>query len=208
MERALRTPEELSFAPPRFERPVDLARHLAELPKEAACKGLFFADPIQRMRKVAPAHPLFAEGKVGSRRYVPFLNYPYADFLTLLTEAAKVVHPGVPTGEGLRRLGRAGYEALLESQVGKVLFGVFGRSFEHVVRMGARGWSVSVTFGQVRVEELGPRHVRYHFTDFPAFLETYQVGIVEGGMRACQAKGEVLVRLDSIRSGSFDIRWE
>ncbi|MDQ3033478.1 MAG: DUF2378 family protein [Myxococcota bacterium] len=192
--------------PPRFDRAIPLEEHVRLLPEGAACKGLFFNDPIERLRKVAPGHPLLVGGIAG-RRYVPFFDYPYSDFMRLLAGTAQAVYPNVPLGEGLRRLGRAGYEALLQSHVGKVIFGVFGSSFGDVVKTGARGYAVSINFGKVEVEVVGPQHVRYRFERLPAFLETYQVGIVEGAMNVCKVQGEILVHLSDPANGSFDIRW-
>lgn len=196
-----------SYRLPRFGRSIDIEEQVRLLPAGAACKGLFFNDPIQRLRRVDPKHALLDAGNAAGRRYVPFFDYPYSDFMRVLGATATAVYPTVPKGEALRRLGRAGYEALLQSQVGKVLFGVFGKSFEQVVKMGARGWAVSISFGKVEVEEVGPQHVRYHFRDLPALLETYQVGIVEGGMNVCGVEGEVRVHLTDPGNGSFDIQW-
>jgi uncharacterized protein (TIGR02265 family) len=195
------------FHRPRFDKPVPVEDQIRLLPKNAACKGLYFNDPIQRLRQADPGHPLLTEGALGSRRIVPFFDYPYAEFMRLLAEAARVSYPSVPLGEALRRLGRIGYEALLQNQVGKVLFGVFGRDFESIVKMGARGWAVSVNFGEVRVETVGANHVRYHFQAMPGYLETYQVGIVEGGMSVCGVEGEVEVEMRDLANATFDIHW-
>ena len=196
----------LDLHPPRFDLPIDLDGHLRRLPPGATCRGLFFAAPLGQLRKIAPQHPLLKG--LGAKRYTAFLEYPYADFLRVLVEVAPVVFPGVTPREGLRRLGRGGYDALLGSQVGQVIFGVFGRDFERVVQMGARGYEVSLNFGSLRVEVVEPKRVRYHQVRRPIFLETYQVGIIEGAMRACGVQGEVLVHLDSIEQGTLEIRWD
>ena len=197
----------MSYRAPRFDRPMEVEEHIRLLPHGAACKGLFFNDPIARLRRVDARHPILDSSEIAGRRYVPFFDYPYSDFMRLLAATARAVYPAAPLGEGLRRLGSAGYQALLESQVGKVLFGVFGSSFEQVARVGARGWAVSVSFGKVELEEVGERHVRYHFRDLPAFLESYQVGVVEGAMSACGVEGELRVHLRDPGNGSFDVRW-
>ncbi|AKF03798.1 DUF2378 family protein [Sandaracinus amylolyticus] len=197
----------MTYGAPRFDRPIDVDEHVRALPHGASCKGLFFNDPIARLRRVDPRHPILASSEIAGRRYVPFFDYPYADFMRLIVATARAVYPSAPLGEGLRRLGGAGYQALLESQVGKVLFGVFGSSFSQVARVGARGWAVSVSFGRVELEDVGERHIRYHFRDLPAFLETYQVGAVEGAMRACGVEGEVRVDLRDLGDASFDVQW-
>jgi uncharacterized protein (TIGR02265 family) len=192
---------------PRFDRTLNVEDHIRLLAPKAACKGLFFNDPIARLRRAKPDHVLLSQDGIASRRYLPFFDYPYADLMRILAGTAGAVYPELPLGEGLRRLGRTGYEALLESQVGKVIFGIFGRNFESVVKTGARGWAVSINFGKVDVEVVGPNHVRYHFENLPGFLETYQVGIVEGAMNVCGVRGEIGVHLKDLANGSFDIRW-
>lgn len=193
------------YRAPRLSARIDIEEHIARLPAGATCKGLFFNDPIERLRRAAPNHPALASS--AGARHVPFFDYPYADFMRLLAATATVVYPAEPLGEGLRRLGRAGYVALLESHVGKVIFGVFGRSFVDVARMGARGWRVSLSFGRVEIEEPGERRLRYHFHDMPAMLETYQVGVVEGAMAVCGVEGEVTIQLRDLGNASLEVRW-
>jgi len=197
----------VDFRPPRFEQPIDVDAHLQRLPAGASCRGLYFQSAQAQLQRVAPGHALLQPGQPGGRRYVAFNLYPYADFIRLLVAVAPVIYPAVPTGEGLRRLGHGGYDALLSNHIGRVIFGVLGRDFERVLLAGPRGYDVSINFGALRVESVGRCHVRYHFERRPILLSSYQVGIVEGGMRACGVSGEVQVHLESVERGSFDIRW-
>jgi uncharacterized protein (TIGR02265 family) len=93
------------------------------------------------------------------------------------------------------------------SQVGKVLFGVLGTDTRRIMELGARGYKVSLNFGRVEVNGVGTNHLRYHFRNLPAYLETYQVGVVEGAMKASGVEGRVRVKLANLGNGSFDIRW-
>jgi uncharacterized protein (TIGR02265 family) len=196
------------FHPPRFDQPVDVGGQIALLPPKATVKGLFLADAISRVRAVAPNHWLITSStEIGGRRYVPFFDYPYRDYMRLLESAAEALYPKHPRGEGLRRLGRGAYDALLGSQVGRVLFGVLGADFDGVVRVGAKAYQISLSFGRFELEPMGERHMRFHFREFPALLETYQVGVFEGAMRACEVDGEVLVYLRDLANGTFDLRW-
>jgi uncharacterized protein (TIGR02265 family) len=194
------------FHPPRVDERVDLEAHLSLLPPNAACKGLYFQDPIERARRIA-AVDVAAVAGVPARRYVPFRDYPYADFLRVLHVAAPVVHRKVSMGEGLRRLGMGAYDALLGSHVGRVILGAFASHFESILLHGQRGYEVSINFGQVTVEWVASRHVRYHFAHMPAFLETFQVGVVEGAMAACKVRGEVLVKVEDLANAALDIQW-
>jgi uncharacterized protein (TIGR02265 family) len=192
---------------PRLERPVVLEEHLRALPAGATCKGLFFHDVLDRLRKSAPNHALLAPGGLGTRRYMHFFDYSYADYMRVLHGTAQALWPLAPVGEGLRRLGRSSFPALASSQVGKVLFGVLGSDVRRILQLGARGYQVSLNFGRVEVEDLGPNHLRYQFRSLPAFLETYQVGVVEGAMQTCGVEGRVLVKLMNFGLASFDVRW-
>jgi uncharacterized protein (TIGR02265 family) len=194
------------FHRPRVDDAIDLDEHLRRLPADATCKGLYFQDPIERARKIAGIDVALAAG-LAPRRYVAFREYPYADFLRVLLTTAPIVHPKTPLGEGLRRLGRGAYDAFLGSHVGRVILGAFGTHFEAILLHGRRAYEVSVNFGQVTVEPVGTRHVRYHLANMPAFLETFQVGIVEGAMIACKVRGEVLVKVEDLANAVFDIQW-
>jgi uncharacterized protein (TIGR02265 family) len=185
-----------------------LAEHLRLLPAGATCKGLFFRGTLERARVVAPRLVAHAAAGIEERRYIPFFDYPYADYLRLNLACARAMFPAVSTAEGLRRLGATAYDSLLESQVGRVLFGAFAGDFERVVMMGGRGYAVSLNFGKVDVERVATRHVRYRFHDTPAFLETFQVGVVDGGMRACGVTGEVRVTAKDLANALFDITWQ
>lgn len=192
---------------PAFFAPFDLDEHLQATPPGATCRGLFFADLLQRVKVGAPHVDLQALAGLEERRYLAFLEYPYADFLRMLVAAAKALHPQRPTGEGLRRVGQGAYDALLGSHAGRVVFGALGLDAEQVLSYGPRGYRLSLNFGEVRAERVGDRHFRYVYRDFPAVLETYQVGVVEGALRHCGAKARVLVSMEALGDAVMDITW-
>jgi uncharacterized protein (TIGR02265 family) len=193
---------------PDFARPIDLEEHVAALPNGATATGIFLRDPVQRVRDARPDLDLFVRARVPRRRILPFFDYPYAELMRLLVTAADVLWPTLPTGEGVRRLGRGAYEALISAQIGKVLFAAFGSDFARVVSAGARGYQVSVNFGRVEHVSIADGHAAFRYTHFPAFLETYQVGVVEGAMRVCGVEGEVLARIDDLETGTLEIFWD
>lgn len=199
---------DIGARPPRFAKPVDLEAHLAALPADATAKGLYLRDPIALVEKVAPGVGLFERAGVPEQRLMPFFDYPYAWLMRLLVAASEVAFPDVPRGEGLRRMGQRAYEALLGAQIGRVMFAVLGSDFGRVVGAGIKGWRLSVSFGEVELERRGEGHALYHFRGFPAFLETYQVGVVEGAMRVCGVEGEVLCKLDGLGDGVLELFWE
>lgn len=194
--------------PPPFDRPIDLDAHLDALPPGASAKGLFLRDPVKRAERARPDVDVFERADVPRRRILPFFDYPYGELLRLLDTSAELCWPELSRGEAMRRLGHGAYQALLGQQIGRVLFGALGNDFTRVAAIGARGWQVSVSFGEVRYEELGPGHGAYHFRDFPALLETYQAGVVEGAMKVCGVEGEVWSRLEGLGDGTLELWWE
>lgn len=208
--RGIKAPLALSSLgthPPRFDRYIDIEEHVAALPRGATAKGLFLRDPLIRVQTASPDLDLFKIADVPRRRILPFFDYPYDELMRLLHAAAGVLWPGLARGEGLRRLGQGAYEALISHQVGRIIFMVVGNDFTRLAQVGRRGWQVSVSFGKVRYEELGPGHGAYHFEQFPAFLETYQVGVVEGAMRVVGVNGRIHVRVEGLSEGIMEMWW-
>ena len=192
---------------PRFDAPVDLAAHLALLPLGATNRGMFIQDLFRHVEAAAPGTDLAGLAGVPARRYLPFLEYPYADFLRLLHAAAGVTRQRLAMGEGLRRIGHTTYDTLLGSHAGRVLFGVLGVDFEQVMRHGPKGYRLALTFAQVTSTQLGPRHFVLGYEGLPGFLETYQVGVVEGAARHCQVSCAVKVAMTSLASAELDVTW-
>jgi uncharacterized protein (TIGR02265 family) len=190
---------------PRAHFDLDLERSIALLPPDAAVKGLFFTDVIERVRAVTGTDALFADAGVTPRRWIPFFDYPYADWMRIAVVAARLLSPKDPPAEGVRELGRHAYDALLATHVGRVLFGVLGRDAGAVLRLGPRGYALFVNFGSITAEELERGRVRYRFRSFPGFIETYQVGIFEGVLRHCNAKGEVRIDMQDLANADVEV---
>lgn len=198
----------MPFRPPRTDGDVDLAAHLAAMPAGATTKGLFCQDYVDRVAKAHPGVDLFGEAGVEKTRFVPFKDYPYTECLKLQHAAARLLHPELPIGGALRKVGNASYDAFLKSHVGRVVFGVFGANFSMVARVGMKGWQVSMNFGKVSLESIGDHHACYRFEGMPIFLETVQLGVIEGAMWACGLPGGVFtVEVDDIANARIAAEW-
>lgn len=186
---------------------MDLEACLRRLPPRATTKGLFFQDILQQAERVTPGVDLCALAKIPSRRYLAFLDYPCADVMRLMVAGAGVIHPGRPVGEALRRFGHTVYDALFDTHAGRVVFGVLGVDIDAVMRRGPAGYRFSLGFGRVELEDLTAHHVRYHYRDIPVFLETYQVGVIEGALRRYRVPYQLRVAMRDVANATFDIRW-
>ncbi len=190
-----------------LEENTDLDAHLRLLPADGMARGMFFQDVLRRLSARFPQEDVEAMMGLPKRRYLPFQWYPYADYLRLCATAAPLLWPAKTQAASLRALGNSGYDTFLESHIGGIMLGMFGRSFGTIVKQSGKAWGVSVSFGQVTAEEIAPRHVRLEFRSFPAFLGTLQTGVVEGGMKATGVVGEVVPQVHTLDRMTLDVRW-
>jgi uncharacterized protein (TIGR02265 family) len=193
--------------PPRFHDPVDLEAHLALVPRGATNRGIFLQEFVHRVRAVAPEVDLAALAGIERRRYLPFLQYPYADFLRLAYAAARVLFPRTPIGEGLRRLGHGTYDTLLDSQAGRAIFSALGIDFEQICRNAGTAYRMALNFGKMTPTQVGPKHFRIVYDEQPSFLETLQVGVIEGAARHCYVTPRIQIELRDLAHATIDVDW-
>ncbi len=190
---------------PDFSAPVDLDAHLALLPIRATCKGLFFLDLLRRGAAALPPGELCRIAGIPERRYVAFRDYPMADNMHLTVAVALALHPSVPLGEGLRRLGQTAFETVSASLVGKTLFGAFGRDVATILLNGPRAFRLFLNFGDVTAEQTAPGRFLFHAFYLPLFLDTYQVGVLEGVLRHAGVEGRVRVAIETLDHATAEI---
>jgi uncharacterized protein (TIGR02265 family) len=196
-----------SFTLPRFEGDLDFEAYLARVPDDACCKGMFFGDLLNAARTVSSEATAEVLRELGSRRYIPFKDYPLREHMTLSSRLVPRLFPTVSTREGMRRLGWLVYPLFKESLIGRVVFGVLGHDLDQVMRVGPRSFELSLTRGRAKAERLGDMHYRYHFEEIYGFLDSYYVGVLEGVFRDHAVPCEVRVALRSPSDGVMDIRW-
>jgi len=190
---------------PDFSAPVDLDAHLALLPTRATCKGLFFLDLLRRGAAALPPGELCRIAGIPERRYVAFRDYPMADNMHLAVAVALALHPSRPLGEGLRRLGQTAFETVSASLVGKTLFGAFGRDVATILLNGPRAFRLFLNFGDVTAEQTAPGRFLFHAFYLPLFLDTYQVGVLEGVLRHAGVEGRVRVASEALDHATAEI---
>jgi uncharacterized protein (TIGR02265 family) len=194
------------FHDPDFEAPVELEAHLAAVPPDATCKGLFMLDALQRASKVVGEADLFRLAQLPERRYVAFRDYPLDESLKLAVASARALFPRYPLGEGLRRSGQAMFDALLNTHVGRSVFGVLGRDVDLVLLAWPKAHKLLAGAGEVTAEKTGYRAFTFHATRVPFFLETFHVGLVEGAVRHCGERCRISIALDDLTSGTIELR--
>lgn len=194
------------FRAPDFSKPFDLRVYLANTPEDATCKGLFFQDVLKAVR--AAKVPVSPERLPQlARHYAAFTDYPLRDHMELTARVAGILYPGVPTREGLRRLGWLVYPGFADSLVGKVIFTVFGEHLDRVYELGPRSFPASLSRGRATTERRGERHWRITFREIYGFLDCYYVGVMEGPIRRVRKTPDVRVHVQSLSDGAMDVRW-
>ena len=191
---------------PDFEAPVDIEAHLDALPPEATCKGLFFLDVLQRLSKSPTEVDVFRAAQLPARRYVAFRDYSLGDAYRLTLAATRVLFPRYPLGEGLRRMGQSTFDAVLTTHIGRSLFGILGTDVEPILLTGPKAFKLLVSIGQVTAEKTAPRVFTFRVQEFPAFLETYQVGVLEGVLRHCKQHGKVRIAVQTLSAATLEVK--
>lgn len=186
---------------------VDVAAHVRATPPGATCKGVLFAGIIEQARRARPGFDPAREAGVEARRYLPFLNYPYADLLRLIPAAARAIFPTVSAVEAVRQLGRGVFVDFRTTRSGRVLLGLMVDDLAEVLMSAARAYSTTVTAGRFETERLGRRRVCMRFDDYPGYIETYDVGVFEGTIAYFREQGVVRATRSGPRSGTIEAEW-
>lgn len=199
--------QDVAFVAPDFTRDLDVRPYLERVPPDALCKGMFFHDVVKAVKRVSPTAVEKLVPLMGRRRYVAFKDYPLREHMELTAEAVKLLYPGLPTREAMRRLGWLAYPTFAESMVGRVVFGVLGRDLDKIFEVGPKSFEVSVTRGRAVAHLMGERHWRYELTDVFGYLDTYYVGVLEGPIRHHGFTPDVRIHATSLSDALLDVRW-
>lgn len=190
--------------PPSFDEPFDPQAHLDGCPNQVKSVGLFFNDVLSSLRGSKPRSPRLQQ--LAAKRYVAFLKYPQREFLELVSLVAAEVHPHVALGEAIRRIGRSNYTTFVDTMLGRTIFGVAGRDVHSILHLGPRALMAVMTDSDGLVTAERNNHIwRYTFSNYPAFIDTYCVGVLEGVLDHCGVRGTVRVTPEILFDGVVEI---
>lgn len=187
------------FRHPDMSGSLDLTTIEAAIPQDAMTRGMFFADIADALRKRGLPPP--------EKPYNAFGNYAQRDFILFAGTAARTIHPDCTQREALRRLGQSAYPTFKQNILGKVMFGVLGNDVGAIMKLVPKGYAATLTHGRAEYVEGGPGFAHIKLTDIHTFLDSYQVGLFEGTLLACEKRGSVKVRYSSPTSGEFYVEW-
>jgi uncharacterized protein (TIGR02265 family) len=175
------------------------------VPPDYAVKGMFFARLAAQLGAgfAAVAERLESPPRFG--RYVPFSDYPQADYVRVSAAAAQKLYPGIPLREGMRRLGRDDFGVFAASTFGKVILAAVGDARSALLKtpfiyqkMAPGPWTVTG-------EELDDSTIRLEFAPVHGTWE-YQLGQLEGIVQNFGASPVTVVSELPGRKIQFDVR--
>ncbi|MEW5850398.1 MAG: DUF2378 family protein [Myxococcota bacterium] len=190
------------FVAPDFNAPLDVDERLARLPAEARVKGMFIHRLVEMAQKKQLKHPRDGE------RFIAFKDYPVPLYLQALVDTARLLHPNVPPRRALYELGLGVYPALLDSMIGRVVFGALGRDLNGVLRITSKAYEIASNYGKCTVVEQTPRSVLLHLKDVWAFPDCHHVGVVEGAISVHGPKATTAIRVISISEVQLFAVWD
>jgi uncharacterized protein (TIGR02265 family) len=184
-----------SFVEPTWHAALDVGPYLATIPANATVKGMF----VEALAARLPNRP--------RPRYVAFKDYPLGEYMQLLVDGAKALHPKATLREGLRRIGQDVYPVFVQSTVGRVLLGVLGDDVAAILRTASRAYRVSLSIGSVRTTEVSEGRAIVALEDMYAFPDCYQVGVFEGAIMAVGKRPRVRIRKATRTSAELLCEW-
>jgi uncharacterized protein (TIGR02265 family) len=155
-------------------------RAVALVPKEYTLKGMFFARLVRLVEGLMGTKAMLAMLAEPPRfgRYLPFADYPVADYFRLFDKAARHLFADVSPRESYRRLARTDVETFMASTLGRVVANLLPDpkvallKYEEVYGLLVKGPSI-------RAFDAGEKLVRFELEGPVAFPE-YPVGLFEG----------------------------
>lgn len=189
-----------AFVAPNYVTPVILDQVLSHVPQTATAKGFYFRALLREAEQAG-------QYLKGFGPYREFNDYPVAEAAALLLQCAERMYPLEPKGEGLRRLGWIIFPTLLQTMVGRVVFGALGNDILSVLRHAHRGFEVSLASGRCRATGLFEREGVLEVREFHLFPEHFLVGVFEGVLAHYGFDGGVTWRPLSPVDADYRLTW-
>jgi uncharacterized protein (TIGR02265 family) len=164
------------FVAPDWNAPLDLPAYLAGVPAKATIKGVFPGAMVEAARRKGVTLPN------ARAKYHPFTDVPVTEYLPLLVAAAEWMFPGMSRREALRKVGRASFNAVEKSMLGRILL---------------------TGLLDLRSE----RRTVLHFSEWYVFLDSHLVGALEKVAAASKLRVDVRVSLTTPYEGDVEMTW-
>jgi uncharacterized protein (TIGR02265 family) len=194
--------------PPVLDQSIDVAFYLRSCPADATVPGVFLQDIVKIVTaRVHGVGDRLYEG-IGERRWVAFKAYPLRDFMRLALNAARILDPGVPISEGLRRLGRTAFPSLQATMAGRVVLYALGNRLEDAFRNAPKAYKMVLPSAEV-VVDVGDKCGMIELHGVYNFAMSYHYGVFEGTIAAYGFHPRIQIRPGGRWCDvTFDVTWD
>jgi len=189
------------FAEPKWYAPIDFEARLAAIPTRAMVRGMFLQLLVQGLGDEASA-------RVSDRRYIAFKNYPLREYVQLLALACGDKNSRLPAAQRVRQMGRSVYPNYAKTITGTAIFAAAGRNYRRVLELCPAAYRVAVEHSQVTIRSIAEGRALVELRELWNLPDLHQVGIFEGAMQVCGARGKILVRQIDYGAADLEITWQ
>jgi uncharacterized protein (TIGR02265 family) len=167
------------FALPDHTSPLDVDELCERLPRTVMIRGMFLQGLVDMCAK--RGKPL-----AGHSGYIAFKEYTVQTHVRLVADAAAALYPELPLRRAFAVLGREAYGVLVDSMIGRVVFGVLGRDIHRITRLVNKAYEVSGHGVTATLLDLGSHHSHVRIDGAVGLVDTYHLGAFEGVVDACR----------------------
>lgn len=186
----------MSFRTYNFGSHFDYDELLRTIPQSAKTRGMFFAT-VQRALKANGKEPI--DGS-----WIPFKLYPRRENVQVMLDASSKIsrNPNI----GLFQIGANAFPEFASSVAGRAMFSIINDSFQHIVSLAPRAYSLSVNSGRLIIRELTDSH--FHLVWENVFEPVpLTVGIIAGVMMRTNVQTEY-IEYDYKRPGLIELKFD
>jgi uncharacterized protein (TIGR02265 family) len=185
----------------------DLASRIAASTAKDTIRGILFNAIFDTVEEHLGKDVAAGCDPAGKARRTEFIAFPVADFLQIAARASDVLEPKLGSSDrAFFEIGYRGMANVIGSTLGATLVAL-SSDVQRFLGQAASGYGATVSYGQRRLEWLGDRHARFHYTrDF--LLPPFHCGVFTGAVEAFGGKsvnveGKQIAPLDAV----YDITW-
>lgn len=182
---------------------LGLRDRLAQAPKDGLVKGWLIHSIMENAKRQGVELAM-------ERKYLGFKDYPVAEYLELLGQAAVRLQGNGSAKEALRELGRGVHGSFSQSLVGKVVLAGLGSGHDGArtgLRWITRVYKMTSNHATASIEEPTDHVAVISLSNVWSFPDAYHVGIFEGAAAAFGGKVSVGTSDVSLSSATLTFTW-
>jgi uncharacterized protein (TIGR02265 family) len=187
----------------------DLQARIAATKPSDTARGLTFNALFDTIEEHLGREAAVASDPERKGHRTEFFSYPVADFLRIAFEGADRLEKKLGSvDEAFRAFGYRTTSNVLGSMMGATMIALAGRNgLRALLGQAVTGYRATVSYGERRLEWIGPRHARFTF-DGDFLVPQYHCGIFLAAIDAAGAKPErVDGRSTGLLSTVYDVVW-